>query len=108
MTNQHHNHANEDDNIEDHDNNDWNQKGSPEGTRMRQETAAYKIKINSSEVRLLDHVFGKFYSLGAHMYINDLNKEQISYYMGGFVLATEAAMIRLTRRYLLYYAVYEQ
>ena len=47
VTNQYHNHANEDDNVEYHDNNDWNQKGSPEGPRMRQEAAAYKSKINS-------------------------------------------------------------
>ena len=40
VTNQHHYHTDEDDNVKDHDDNDWNEKGSPEGSRMRQEAAA--------------------------------------------------------------------
>ena len=50
MTNQHHNHTNEDDSVKDHDSKDWDQKGSPEGSTMRQEAAAYKSKINASYV----------------------------------------------------------
>ena len=40
MTNKHHNDTDEDDHVKYHDNKDWNEKSTPEGSSMGQETAA--------------------------------------------------------------------